>query len=91
MTPQETRRAEYRIGLFKRRGWTGDRAQAFVERLRERDAERDDRRACIECAHAQRDGGCFAAKRGLLKWASKHMSPVMDVLQRCEGFKWQKP
>ena len=87
---QEPRRA-FRTALFQRRGWTAERAAEWAERLTRRDAERDDRRICQECAHAQQDGGCFAAKQGRIYGAVRNLAPVRDVLARCEGFEWAKP
>jgi hypothetical protein len=91
MTPHETRRAEYRIGLFQRRGWGAGRAQDFAERLRQRDAERDDRRACIECKHLQRQGTCFKAQQGRMTNARRDWTPSQDVLVRCAHFDFQTP
>lgn len=91
MTPREATRAEYRVGLFRRRGWAGDRAQDFAEQLRVRDADRDDRRACIECRHLQRQGTCFKAQRGLMTNVRRDWTPIQDVLSRCAHFDFQKP
>ena len=43
-----------RVGLFRRRGQTEQRAEALAESLVRRDADRDDRRLCLECAGLQR-------------------------------------
>jgi hypothetical protein len=86
------RRMEKRIGLFLRRGTVRENAAEIAETLQRRDAERDDRRMCIECAHLQRDGGCFAARQGWLPpHSSRSLTPVQDMLQRCGEFVWQKP
>jgi hypothetical protein len=91
LTPKEQTRYDYRVGLFGRRGWTADRARLFAGQLRTRDAERDDRRACIECAHLQRQGTCFQAQQCRFTNARRDMTPVQDQLQRCEFFTFQKP
>ena len=77
-----------RVALFVRRGWDRARAEQWAERLALRDAERDGRRLCIECAHLQQDGSCFAAAQGWLPHASRRTQPVTDVLARCECFEW---
>jgi hypothetical protein len=50
------------------------------------DADLDDRRMCIECSHLQRDGGCFAARQGWIARAATYLTPVKNMLQRCERF-----
>lgn len=96
MTEREQVRHQFRVGLFKRRGLTPEAAQALADRLVERDADRDDRRVCAECKHVTADHpkygrGCFAARQGWIKGASKHLGPLMTVLQRCPAFQWQTP
>lgn len=67
-------------------------ADELADSLFERDFDHDDRRYCLECAHLQRSGGCFAASQGLIKGIdSKNYAPVRNVLQRCPAFEWQKP
>lgn len=87
----QIRRFTYRLGLFQRRGWPEALAEAFADRLALRDQDKDDRRACIECKHLQRDGGCFAAVQGWLKGVSARHHPVADVLFRCDSFEFQTP
>jgi len=95
MNDREISRMEFRIGLFRRRGWQLQRAERFADVLLVRDREHSDQRACIECAHLQRgfQGSlpCFAAAQGWVKSASCRLEPVTDVLQRCERFEWAKP
>lgn len=83
-------RFDKRVGIFMRRGLAPDTAAELADQLRDRDADFDDRRMCIECAHLQRDGGCFAARQGWLN-AAVYLRPVHNMLQRCERFEWQKP
>ena len=90
-TDAEINRFTLRVGLFERRGLDTDHAEQIADRLAERDQERDDRRMCIECAQLQQDGGCFAARRGLMSNASRSLHPVKTILMRCEHFEWQKP
>mgnify|MGYP003405171820 FL=1 len=88
---KEIRRFQFRVELFKRRGWSEADAETWADRLFERDYERDDRRLCIECKNLQRDGGCFAAKQGRLPNTSRHLQPITSMLQRCECFEFVKP
>jgi hypothetical protein len=80
-----------RAELFMRRGLDEEHAAKLAESLRQRDGEGDDRRMCIECAHLQRDGGCFAARQGWIHGAAVYLTPVQTMLQRCERFEWQRP
>lgn len=80
-------RFQARVALFLRRGWEEPRAEQWADRLVSRDAERDDRHLCIECAHLRRDGTCFAAAQGWIASAGRRLNPVTDVLARCECFK----
>ena len=88
---KEATRAEFRVRLFMRRGWDASRARSFADRLRTRDAERDDRRACIECTELQRKGTCFPISQGRMSHSRRDATPVQDLLQRCEFFKFQTP
>lgn len=88
---KEISRFEFRVGLFKRRGWDQHKAETWADRLFERDFERDDRHCCIECKNLQRDRKCLAAKQGRLPSTSKFLEPIDDLLQRCECFEWVKP
>lgn len=83
---------DFRMRLLMRRGWPIAKAEAWVDKLLARDRDRDDRRACIECAHLMRTGGCSQMQRGRIRGASTHHSnhPITDILMRCEAFAWQK-
>jgi hypothetical protein len=76
----ELKRVSYRMGLFQRRGLTPDQAEAQAFELMSRDAEKDDRRMCLECRHFQRSRSCA---RGL--------PALPQTLQRCVRFTWQTP
>lgn len=94
MTPwgdKEISRFKARAAMFVRRGWSPEAAAEFADRLALRDADRDDRRACIECSNLQRDGGCFPARQGRFPGVDKLLAPVQNILQRCPGFAWQTP
>jgi hypothetical protein len=78
-----------RVQLFQRRGIAEQGAVGLAEVLRRRDTDFDDRRMCIECAHLQRDGGCFAARQGWIQGAAVYLSPIRTMLQRCERFEPQ--
>ena len=90
-TDAEINRFNLRVGLFERRGLTTDESEKLADHLAARDQERDDRRMCIECSQLQQDGGCFAARRGLMSNASRSLHPVKTILMRCEHFDWLKP
>lgn len=92
---RELSRFQFRAGLFARRGFAADRAEHLADRLALRDMQDDDRRMCVECEHLQSDHprhgrGCFAARQGWLG-IPKSLNPLLDTLQRCERFTWQKP
>lgn len=76
-----------RVSLYKAKGMTLVDGEALAERLQRRDREKDDRRACIECANLTSGGRCLEATRGRIVGASWRLEPVPTVLQRCEGFK----
>lgn len=73
-------RLEFRTELFQRHGWPLERAEAWADRLVERDTERDDRRLCVECRNLLHDWRC--AQGGTV---------VAEQLQRCDQFQWEKP
>lgn len=78
-----------RVAIFTRKGMNQERAENFAYGLVMRDFERDDRRACIECAYFLADGTCFAAREGRLNDVFvKPFYPLPETLQRCHGFKW---
>lgn len=80
MKPAELKRLAYRQGLFVRRGLWPEPAHELALRLLERDAEKDDRRVCLECRHFQRSRTC-----------ARQQSPLPMQLQRCPKFDWQTP
>jgi hypothetical protein len=95
LSDKAIRACQYRMGLFERRGWTPERAAAWADRLIDRDADRDDRRLCIECANFQRGGWCGRAA-AVLGYRPKNGRPaslqlIPDLLQRCPHFAFQKP
>ncbi len=97
MSDKEFVRYGFRAGLFERRGMDPDAVMELAYRLVSRDAERDDRRACAECAHFQfnrrREYGnrCFVAAKGAMHGTSVRHDPHPSILQRCDHFQWQKP
>jgi hypothetical protein len=78
--------------MFCRRGMSEQEAEILADRLAIRDAEHDDRRACIECTAFQQDGKCLKHKSGIhpdvLSW---DFTPMPAVLQRCPVFEFQVP
>ena len=90
-TQREISRFTFRVALFIRRGLSHEAAEQLGEKLVQRDQDRDDRRMCLECAHLQARGTCFAAQRGWLPATSARHEPVRDLLQRCERFEFVTP
>lgn len=94
---RELSRFQFRAGLFARRGFAAERAEHLADRLALRDMQGDDRRVCMECEHLQADHprhgrGCFAAQQGwFTEPTPKNLTPLLDTLQRCEHFTFQKP
>lgn len=86
----QIRRFTFREGLFRRRGMQPDDAERLADRLATRDAERDERRVCIECSNYQRGGTCFAAQQGRMA-CHPRAQVLKDVLQRCDHFSYQTP
>ncbi len=81
MTAKQLRWMEHRTELFQQHGFDAERASRWADYLAHtRDAEKDDRRLCVECRHLLSQMRC--AKGG----------PVLaDTLQRCASFDWEKP
>ena len=84
-------RFKFRESLFQRRGLGTMAAEALADKLANRDYERDDRRLCIECESLNQAGKCFLAIQGKLPDTPARHEPVIDLLQRCAGFTFQKP
>lgn len=81
-----------RVAMFQRRGRTAEQAEELADRLAVRDAERDDRRACIECVSYRQDGNCGKHKNGTLPdVVSRDFRPLPTTLQRCPVFEFQVP
>ena len=97
----------FRVALFSRRGVSEPRAEQLADRLARRDYDRDDRRLCLECGGLQRGssrGNGPATSRcapvslaASARASAQHKQPpfphepVIDILQRCAHFTWQKP
>jgi hypothetical protein len=90
---REEARLKFRIALFQRRGLSEREAFDLADRLFERDAERDERRLCLECTQLQRDGGCRAAREGRVPDLAPtfHAGSLKTTLMRCLGFEWVLP
>ena len=71
---------QFRIDLFRRRGRTEKEAEAWADRLCDRDDDRDDRRVCLECKNAKPQVRCAAGGY-----------PRAGILFRCPQFSWEKP
>lgn len=100
MTPEQriAERRAFRVALFRRRGIEPKRAEELADRLAVRDADRDDRRICLECSGLQRGGTCFPSRSGRIHGLAPPgrapkfpLIPVPDILQRCEAFSFLKP
>ena len=80
LNDRQIARMQFRIGLFQRRGLSEAKAESLADRLALRDDQRDDRRLCLECA------ALLSAVR------CKHGHAVLlEVLQRCPSFTFEKP
>ena len=79
-TDAEVSRFNFRVWLFSRRGLSAFHAEALADRLALRDQGKDRRRVCAECSNYIHESKC--AKRGPL---------LMDILQHCGQFAWEKP
>jgi hypothetical protein len=86
-------RYRFRVALFVRRGMDEYEAGHMGHLLENRDAEKDDRRVCLECKNLQRPGTCAAAEQGRIKPLAKHTKyePVRDILHRCDAFEFLTP
>jgi hypothetical protein len=91
LNDKQIARMQFRLDLFARRGFSEAAAEALVDRLAQRDHDRDDRRMCAECAHLQERGTCFAAARGWIPNTARNFSPVRTLLARCEAFTFSTP
>lgn len=87
----DIRRFTLRVAMFKRRRVPEATAERWADRLALRDQQLDDRRVCVECAHIQDDRGCFPASQGRIKSASRSLTVIPFLLQRCTHFAWAKP
>jgi hypothetical protein len=77
LTDKQQVRLSFRVALFKRRGWDERKAMDYADRLIERDAERDDRRLCIECAALQTGNTCFSIRQ-----EHKRLTAIADKDER---------
>jgi hypothetical protein len=77
-----------RVLLFMRRGMGASRAEALADRLKRRDREGDDRRACIECR-------CLTSSLHCPAWRKAGISgpqvggDLLNALQRCPSYQDQ--
>lgn len=80
LTDREIKRMAFRVDLFQMHGWPAERAEAWADRLADRDIDRDDRRLCVECKHL------------LSQWRCRQKGAVLaETLQRCPTFDWKTP
>jgi hypothetical protein len=80
LTEAQQFRKTFRIELFQQHGWSEGLAQHWAAHLVERDADKDDRKLCVECENLLSQWRCAA--RGAV---------VAEVLQRCPSFVWARP
>lgn len=83
--------AQARAHRFVQRGMDEATAAEVAERLGRRDADRDDRAMCIECAGLSKYGRCLPAQKGAIAGASRDLFPVQTILMRCERFDLVRP
>ena len=79
-----------RVVLFLRRGVNATAADDAAERAHLADIERDDRRACIECAHLRGVTCGNAATAGIGRDLPPELSRGL-LLHRCPGFHPEVP
>lgn len=80
LTDRELARMQFRLKLLALRGFPEQHAGRWADVLQHRDWTRDDRRLCAECSNLTGTWSCRAG--GVV---------VVDRLQRCERFQWQRP
>lgn len=76
-----------RLAQFTDKGMSYVDAERLADSLVNRDREGDDRRMCLECSALSSNGRCLVAARSGLSGADRRLEPVINVLQRCEGFR----
>ncbi|MDR2991185.1 MAG: hypothetical protein LBU72_04530 [Burkholderiaceae bacterium] len=84
MSPGEVEAFTARVLLFMRRGLTASRAEALADKLKRREREGDDRRACIECQRLSAHRTCTAWRQAGL--TGNRVDPLFAELQRCPAF-----
>ena len=88
---RENRRFAFRVALLRRRGIEPTRAGELAAVLCLRDADRDDRRMCLECHELQNSRQCGAVRRKAHGTAGRALEPITDMLHRCGNFRWSTP
>ena len=73
-----------RLTLFTRRGLAANQADALADKLKRRDREGDDRRACIECQRLSASRTCTAWRQAGIGGVQGGL--LLAKLQRCFGF-----
>lgn len=94
VSPRQERinaRYRFRRDLFIRRGQSHEVAGLLGYQLENRDADKDDRRMCLECTHLQRANRCWQVQQGNMRGVSAKHEPVTTILSRCDYFQFQTP
>ena len=73
--------------VFMGRGLNLRQAEKLADRLKIRDREADNRRACIECRHLTTSRNCTAWRQAEL--GGTQVGPLVAKLQRCPAFRRQ--
>jgi len=76
-----------RVLAFMGRGLNLRQAEKLADRLKIRDREADNRRACIECRHLTAARACTAWRQAELD--GPQVGPLVAKLQRCPAFRRQ--
>ncbi|MDR2991909.1 MAG: hypothetical protein LBU72_08320, partial [Burkholderiaceae bacterium] len=84
MSPGEVEAFTTRVLLFMRRGLTVSRAEALADKLKRREREGDNRRACSECQRLSAHRTCTAWRQAGL--TGNRVNPLFAKLQRCPAF-----
>ena len=85
MNPGEVETFTARVLLFMRRGMKARQAEEQADKLKRRDRQGDDRRACIECQRLNAARACTAWRQAAIG-GPQVGGDLLTLLQRCPAF-----
>ena len=85
MNPGEVETFTVRVLLFMRRGMQVRQAEELADKLKRRDRQSDDRRACIECQRLNAARACTAWRQAAIG-RPQVGGDLLTLLQRCPAF-----